>query len=46
MEERDLMIGNVASKRKQAVSRAQWEVLTIGTIRPRRCSKRKAGSFL
>lgn len=31
MEERDLMIGNVASKRKQAVSRAQWEVLTIGT---------------
>lgn len=30
MEERDPLFLNVISKRKQAVSRAQWEVLTIG----------------
>jgi phage gp29-like protein len=30
IEDRDLLIRNVASKRKKAVSRAQWEVLTIG----------------
>jgi phage gp29-like protein len=31
MEARDLLIKNVAAKRRQAVSRAQWEVLTIGS---------------
>jgi phage gp29-like protein len=30
MERRDPLIKNVAAKRRQAVSRAQWEVLTIG----------------
>jgi hypothetical protein len=29
MEDRDLLIRNVASKRKKAVSRAQWEILTV-----------------
>lgn len=29
VEDRDLLIRNVASKRKKAVARAQWEVLTV-----------------
>lgn len=31
MQERDPLIKNVTAKRRQAVSRAQWEVLTIGS---------------
>lgn len=31
MQERDPLIKNVVAKRRQAVSRAQWEVLTIGS---------------